>query len=101
MPAQHVQLLRDLRPRRYVAGVGIAGYQAQGLLLASTRYQNGWVRAAGVLRHLRRIERALQLEMLAPVGLVVPVLTAPHSQADLHRLLKHLEALPDRGVRNP
>src|SRR5262245_10603604 len=101
MPAQHVQLLRDLRTRLYIAGVCVACNQAQGFLLAATGDHDRRVWPLRPVWQLRRIERSFDVELLAVVGSISPVLAAPQLQADLHRLLQHLEAFRDRRERDP
>src|SRR5919201_1826849 len=81
------QLARHLRRWKQVAGVGVASYQAQSLLLAAAADQDLGVRPA---QYLRRIERPLEREMLSPENVFV---SAPHLQADLERLLEDFEAL--------
>jgi hypothetical protein len=70
-------------------------------LLAATGDHDRRVGPGRALRQLRRIERPLKLEVLAAIGLIVAVFAAPHAQADLHRLLQHLEALRDWRIGHP
>src|SRR5207248_4545813 len=52
MLAQDLQLLRDLWARTHIAGIGVAGDQAQGLLLAGARNQNWRMGACEALRQV-------------------------------------------------
>src|SRR5215207_311634 len=55
----------------------------------------------GSAQTLREVERALQAVVLPLEGSLVAALTAPHAQADLDRLLQHLETLPLRREGYP
>src|SRR6266700_3522662 len=52
MLAQDLQLLGDLWARTHIAGIGVAGDQAQGLLFAGARNQNRRVRTRETLRQV-------------------------------------------------
>src|SRR5215207_7052354 len=93
MPAQDVQLPRNLRTRTQAAGV--AGDQAQGLFLAVACDHDRWV---GPAQALWNVERSLEPVVLSLEG--APVV-APHPQGYLHRLLEHLEALFERREGDP
>src|SRR5262245_38929984 len=101
MLAQDVEFLGDLRAGLDIAGICVAGHQAQRLLLAAAGDNYLRVLPSVTLRHLRRIESAFDPIVLAVERLVVPMLAAPHLQADLHRLLQHLEAFRERRVSHP
>src|SRR5262249_35338062 len=101
MAAQHIEFSWHLRPRWYVARVGIMCNQPQGFLLAATGDHDRRMRSGGAPRQLRRIECSLEVEVLAVVGVIVAVFVAPHAQADLYRLLQHLKALCDWRVGHP
>src|SRR5215212_5155794 len=85
MPAQHVELLGDLRFRAETAGVGVARNQSQGLPLAVASDHD---RRMGSAQALWEVERPLQPVVLPLEGLLV---AAPHQQGYLERLLEHLE----------
>ena len=94
-----VQLPRDLGRRRDVAGVGVARDERQRPLLAAAGDQDrrvGPAAGSGARSAARSSRTCLPVERL----LVAP-LAVPHPQADLHRLLEHLEALAERRERQP
>src|SRR5215203_5093421 len=55
----------------------------------------------GPAQALREVERAFEPVVLPLEGPLVAALAAPHPQADLDRLLQHLEALLLRRERYP
>src|SRR5207248_9690060 len=95
--AQDVELARDFRSGKEVAGIGILGDQPQGFLFPAAADQDGWVRAC---ERLRRVERALELIMLATVRLFAAAFAFPHLLADLECLLEPLEPLLDWRERD-
>src|SRR5437879_8909696 len=97
MAAQHVELTLELfitQAREEVAGVAVLRHHPQRLLLAGAADHNGRVRA---LYGLRRVQRALELVVLAVIWLFV---ARPHLQRDLQCLFQPLEALGRRGDRH-
>ena len=93
---EHLELVGDLGRLggEEVAGVGVAGDQPEGLLLAAPPDQD---RRAGAADRPRRADRLGQPVVGPLVGAVV---VAPHLMADLQRLLEALEALGHRGERH-
>src|SRR5437868_206398 len=90
MLLQDLRLLRDLWARTQIAGMSVAGDQAQRLLFAGARNQNRRVRTREALWEVRRAFDAVVLPL---VGTLVSQLSLPHAQADLHHLLQPLVAL--------
>src|SRR6266487_4424934 len=90
MLAQDLQLLGDLWARTHIAGIGVAGDQAQGLLLAGARNQN---RRVGACEALRQVEWTLDAVVLSLERTLIALFALPHAQADLHHLLQPLVAL--------
>src|SRR6266702_4125305 len=90
MLAQDLQLLGDLWARTHIAGIGVAGDQAQGLLLAGARNQN-W--RMGACEALRQVEWTLDAVVLSLERTLIALFALPHAQADLHHLLQPLVAL--------
>src|SRR6266496_3487423 len=90
MLAQDLQLLRDLWARTHIAGIGVAGDQAQGLLLAGARNQN---RRMWTAEALRQVQRTLDAVVLSLERTLIAMFALPHAQADLHHLLQTLVAL--------
>jgi hypothetical protein len=85
---QYVELVRDLRRAvaEQVAGIGVAGHEPQGLLLAAADHDRR-VRSADRRRHVQRLGQLV-------VPAVEPsVVVAPHLQADLQRFLEPFETL--------
>src|SRR5260221_12549794 len=90
MLAQHLQLLRDLRARTQIAGIGVACDQAQGLLLAAAGNQN---RRTRTCEALRQVEWTLDAVVLSLERTLIALFALPHAQADLEHLLQPLVAL--------
>src|SRR5437016_13077036 len=97
MLPQDVELTRNFGSGEEVAGIGILGDQAQGFLFPAAPDQDGWV---GAREGLRRVERALELIMLAPEGLFAAAFAFPHLLADLECLLEPLEPFLDWRKRD-
>src|SRR5437016_13905994 len=97
MLPQDVELTRNFGSGEEVAGIGILGDQAQGFLFPAAPDQDGWVRAR---ERLRRVERALELIVLAPERLFAAAFAFPHLLADLECLLEPLEPLLDWRERD-
>src|SRR5260370_6437503 len=95
--AQDVELAGDFGGGEKVAGVRILRDQAQGFLLPATPDPDGRM---GTAKGLGRVERSLELVMLAPEGFLTAAFAFPHLQADLERFLESLEPLLDRGKRD-
>src|SRR5215203_94107 len=98
VPAENVELPRDLRARTETAGVGVACDQAQGLSLAVTGDHN---RRVGPAQALREVERTLEPVVSSLKGALVAPLAAPHPQGYLERFLQHLEPLCERREGDP
>src|SRR5207302_7408772 len=92
MLPQALELTRNFGSGEEVAGIGILGDQPQGFLFPAAADQDGWVRAR---EGLRRVERALELIVLAPERLFAAAFAFPHLLADLECLLEPLESLLD------
>src|SRR5215468_7000490 len=92
MLAEHAELARRLLDvaGEDVARVGVPGHQPQRLLLARAADQDRRTRAA---QHLRRVERAGQVVVLAIERTLIAV---PHLLADEDGLLQALEAFGQR-----
>src|SRR4029079_750850 len=80
--------------REQVAGIGVAGDQAQRLALAAPPDEHRWAGTAD------RGWDADGLGELVVPALVGPVVVAPHLEADLQGLLEPLEALGDGRKRD-
>src|SRR5699024_8148699 len=93
VPAEHVELVREVGAVEEVAGLGVLRDEPQRLLLAATADEDRRVRA---LDGLRGVEGAAEPVVLAGIRLVV---VAPHLQADLQGLLEALETLGGAGER--
>src|SRR6266571_4790090 len=90
--AQNVELARNFGSGEEVAGIGILGDQPQGFLFTAAADEDGWVRPR---EGLRRVERPLELVVLAPERLFAAAFAIPHLLADLECLLEPLEPLLD------
>src|SRR2546427_8184602 len=90
--AKNVELARNFGSGEEVAGIGILGDQPQGFLFTAAADEDGWVRAR---EGLRRVERPLELVVLAPERLFAAAFAIPHLLADLQSLLEPLEPLLD------
>src|SRR5438874_6940159 len=97
MLAQDLELARNFRSGEEVAGIGILGDQPQGFLFPAAPDEDGWVRAR---EGLRRVERALELIVLATERLFAAAFALPHLLADLECLLEPLEPLLDWRERD-
>src|SRR5205823_2653671 len=95
--AQDIQLARQLRSRKEVAGIGILGDQAQCFLFAHAPDQDP---GTGAAQALGDVQRSLEPEVFAVEGLLATPLAFPHLQADLQRLLQSLEPFGDWRERN-
>src|SRR5438094_9116722 len=95
--AQDVELARNFWSGEEVAGIGILGDQPQGFLFPAAADEDGGVRAR---EGLWRVERALELIVLAPERLFAAAFAFPHLLADLECLLEPLEPLLDWRERN-
>src|SRR5215212_9898513 len=80
VPAQHVELGRQVGSRIEVARVAVARHEAQRLSLPRSSNQD---RRMGTRKTLRHVERTIELVVLAREWLLVAALTLPHAQADL------------------
>src|SRR2546425_1360070 len=95
--AQNVELAWDLGSGKEVAGVRILGHKPQRFLFAAATDQDWWVGAA---ERLRRVERTLELIVLAPERLFAAAFSLPHLLADLQCLLEPLEPFLDWRERD-
>ena len=83
----------DIRRRRDVAGVAVAGDERQGPLLAATGDQDRRMWPGEALRHVLRPAEPNVSALERPL---VAALAGPHPQADLDGLLEDLEPLAER-----
>src|SRR5438067_4927490 len=97
MLPQDLELARNFGSGEEVAGIGILGDQPQGFLFPAAADEDGWVRAR---EGLRRVERALELVVLATERLFAAAFAFPHLLADLECLLEPLEPLLDWRERD-
>src|SRR6478736_3358155 len=97
-PPEQLELARDIRRRRDIAGVAVAGYERQGPLLTATGDEDRRMGPAQALRHVQRPTEANVAPLERPL---VAALAGPHPQADLHGLLEDLEPLAERRIRQP
>src|SRR5437762_3419346 len=96
MLAEDLELARNFGSGEEIAGIGILGDQPQGFLFPAAADEDGWVRAR---EGLRRVERALELIVLATERLFAAAFAFPHLLADLECLLEPLEPLLDGRER--
>src|SRR5205823_7742881 len=96
--AQRIQLARDVGGGEEVAGVGVAGDQAEGPALSHPPDQD---RRVGPRQALGRVERPPQREVAAGVWPLVTPGPGPHPEADLERFLEDVEPLPNSGKGDP
>src|SRR5438034_767041 len=97
MLAEDLELARNFGSGEEIAGIGILGDQPQGFLFPAAADEDGWVRAR---EGLRRVERALELIVLATERLFAAAFAFPHLLADLECLLEPLEPLLDGRERD-
>src|SRR5207237_4896640 len=92
MLPQDLELTRNFGSGEEVAGIGVLGDQPQGFLFPAATDEDGWVRAR---EGLRRVERALELIVLAAGRLFAAAFAFSHLLAALACLLEPLQAFLD------